>query len=89
MPVLFWIIPPGFHFFGIRKSVIFLRSNVFSLTFNAQLGPSGPYIDVPSDEVAQLNPQVPGSRLVAFHDSQSYGGSILIHLHKIIILRIT
>jgi hypothetical protein len=36
----------------------------------------------PSDRVAQLYPQVPGSLFVAFYDSQGYGGGILTRLHK-------
>jgi hypothetical protein len=35
----------------------------------------------PSDRVAQLYPQTPGSLLVALYDSQGYGGGILTHLH--------
>jgi hypothetical protein len=35
----------------------------------------------PSDRVAQLYPQAPGSLFVAFCDSQGYGGSILTRLH--------
>jgi hypothetical protein len=35
----------------------------------------------PSDSVAQLYPQSPGSLFVAFYDSQSYGGGILNSLH--------
>jgi hypothetical protein len=35
----------------------------------------------PSDRVAQLYPQAPGSLFVAFYDSQGYGGAILTRLH--------
>jgi hypothetical protein len=35
----------------------------------------------PSDRVAQLYPQAPGSLSVAFYDSKSYGGDILTHLN--------
>jgi hypothetical protein len=35
----------------------------------------------PSDMVTQLYPQEPGSLLVAFYDSQGYGGGILTRLH--------
>jgi hypothetical protein len=36
----------------------------------------------PSDRVAQLCPQAPGSLFVAFYDSHGYGGGILTRLHK-------
>jgi hypothetical protein len=35
----------------------------------------------PSDRVAQLFPQAPGSLFIAFYDSQDYGGGILTRLH--------
>jgi hypothetical protein len=35
----------------------------------------------PSDRVAQLYPQAPGSLSVASYDSQGYGGFILTRLH--------
>jgi hypothetical protein len=35
----------------------------------------------PSDRIAQLYRQVPGSLSVAFYDWQGYGGGILIHFH--------
>jgi hypothetical protein len=35
----------------------------------------------PSDRVAQLYPQAPGSLPVAFYDSQGYSGGILTRLH--------
>jgi hypothetical protein len=35
----------------------------------------------PSDRLAQLYPQAPGSLFVAFYDSQRYGGGILTCLH--------
>jgi hypothetical protein len=35
----------------------------------------------PSDRVAQIYPQAPGSLFVAFYDSQGYGGGILTRLH--------
>jgi hypothetical protein len=35
----------------------------------------------PSDRVAQLYPQVPGSLFVSFYVSQGYGGGILTRLH--------
>jgi hypothetical protein len=35
----------------------------------------------PNKKVAQLYPQAPGSLLVAFYDSQGYGGGILTRLH--------
>jgi hypothetical protein len=35
----------------------------------------------PSDRVAQLYPQAPGSLFVASYDSQGYGGRILTRLH--------
>jgi hypothetical protein len=35
----------------------------------------------PSDRVAQLYPQAPGSLLIAFHVSQGYGGGILTRIH--------
>jgi hypothetical protein len=35
----------------------------------------------PSDSVARLYPQALGSLIVAFYDSQGYGGGILTHLH--------
>jgi hypothetical protein len=35
----------------------------------------------PSDRVAQLYPQAPGSILIAFYDSQGYGGGIVTLLH--------
>jgi hypothetical protein len=36
---------------------------------------------LPSDRVAQLHPQAPGSLSVAFYTSQTYGGDILNRLH--------
>jgi hypothetical protein len=36
----------------------------------------------PSDRVAQLYPQAPGSLFVAFYDSQVYGGGILTFLQR-------
>jgi hypothetical protein len=36
----------------------------------------------PSDKVAQLYSQVPGSLLIPFYESQGYGGGVLTHLHK-------
>jgi hypothetical protein len=35
----------------------------------------------PSDRVAQLYSQAPGSVFVTFYDLQGYSGDILIHLH--------
>jgi hypothetical protein len=35
----------------------------------------------PSDRVAQLYTQAPGSLFVAFYDSHGYDGGILISLH--------
>jgi hypothetical protein len=35
----------------------------------------------PSDRVAQLYPQAPGSLFIVFDDSQGYGGGILTRLH--------
>jgi hypothetical protein len=35
----------------------------------------------PSDRVAQLYPQTPGSHFIALYDSQGYGGGILTDLH--------
>jgi hypothetical protein len=35
----------------------------------------------PSDRVAQLYREAPGSLFVAFYDSQGYGGGILTRLH--------
>jgi hypothetical protein len=35
----------------------------------------------PSDGVARLYPQAPGSLFVAFYDSQGYGGCILTRPH--------
>jgi hypothetical protein len=35
----------------------------------------------PSDRVAQLYPQAPGSLFVAFYDWQGYGGGIIARLH--------
>jgi hypothetical protein len=35
----------------------------------------------PSDRVAQLYPQAPGSLFIAFYDSQGDGGGILTCLH--------
>jgi hypothetical protein len=35
----------------------------------------------PSNGVAQLYPQAPGSLFVAFQDSQGYAGGILTHRH--------
>jgi hypothetical protein len=35
----------------------------------------------PSDRVAQLCPQAPGSLFVASYDTQGYGGGILSRLH--------
>jgi hypothetical protein len=40
----------------------------------------------PSDRVAQIYPQAPGS-LFVFYDSQVYGGSILTHFHAGIIIQ--
>jgi hypothetical protein len=37
----------------------------------------------PSDRVAQVYPQAPGSLSVAFHSWQGYGGGILTYFHKI------
>jgi hypothetical protein len=34
-----------------------------------------------TDRVAQLYPQTPGFIVVAFYDSQGYGGGILTRLH--------
>jgi hypothetical protein len=37
----------------------------------------------PSDRVAQLYPQAPGSLYVAVYDSQGYGGGTLTRLHTL------
>jgi hypothetical protein len=39
------------------------------------------YLCPPSDRVAQLYPQAPGSLFVAFYGSQGYDGGILTRLH--------
>jgi hypothetical protein len=36
----------------------------------------------PSDRVAQLYTQAPGSLFIAYYDSQGYDGGTLTHLHK-------
>jgi hypothetical protein len=36
----------------------------------------------PSDRMAQLYPQAPGSFFKAFYNSQGYSGGILTRLHK-------
>jgi hypothetical protein len=38
----------------------------------------------PSERVAQLYPQAPGSLSIAFYDSQGYGGGILTLLHMVL-----
>jgi hypothetical protein len=40
-----------------------------------------PVFKLPSDRVAQLYAQAPGSVFVTFYDSQGYGGGIVARLH--------
>jgi hypothetical protein len=69
----------GFHF-GFRNR-IFLRSKVTILASKTNLENQISLFMFPSDTVAQLHPQEPGSLFVTFHDSQGYGGGILTRLH--------
>jgi hypothetical protein len=62
-------------------TVISLQFKVTSIAVNTQHGLLGPVFISPSDRVAQLYPQVPGSLFDTFYISQGYGEGILTHLH--------
>jgi hypothetical protein len=70
-------IASGFHFFGFRNK----RASSSALRAAPNLEDQVSIFISPTDRVAQLHPQAPGSLSVAFHDSQGYGGGILTHLH--------
>jgi hypothetical protein len=62
-------------------TVIFLQGKVISLASNPNLEDQVSVFMSPSDRVAQLNPQAPGSLFVTFYDSQGYSGGILTSLY--------
>jgi hypothetical protein len=59
----------------------FYRTNSSALSTNRNLEGQACVFMSLSDRVAQLHPQAPGSFPVSFHDSQDYGGGILVRLH--------
>jgi hypothetical protein len=63
------------------STVIFLQSKVVTLASNPNLEDQISVFMPPSDRVAQLYPQAPGSLFVVFKNSQRYGGGILTRLH--------
>jgi hypothetical protein len=62
-------------------TIIFLQSKVVILASNLQPGGPVSVFMSPSDRVAQLYLQAPGSLFIAFYDSQDYDGGIQTHLH--------
>jgi hypothetical protein len=71
-----------FHFFAFRNNNSFYRARSSSvLRPTPDLEDQVPVFMCPSDTVAQLHPQAPGSLFVAFYDSQGCGGGILTRLH--------
>jgi hypothetical protein len=76
----FWQTASGFHFFGFHDNFFYIvRSSAFCPTPNLEEQVS--VFMSPSDRVAQLYPQAPGSLFVALYDSPIYDGGILTRLH--------
>jgi hypothetical protein len=80
LPDLSWIRPSGFHFFGFRNN-FFTQQSRHPWVQTPNLEDQVPVLMSPNDRVAQLYPQALRSLFFAFHDSQGYGGGILIRLH--------
>jgi hypothetical protein len=74
------ITPSGFHF-GFRNNSFFYRARSSDLHPTPNLEDQVPVFISPSDKVAQLYPQAPGSLFVAFYVSRGHGGGILTPLH--------
>jgi hypothetical protein len=62
-------------------TIIFYRARSSALCPIPNLEDQVPVFMSPSDRVAQLYPQAPGSHFVAFYDSQDYRGCIPTRLH--------
>jgi hypothetical protein len=58
-------------------TVFFLQNKVISLASTPNLEDQAFVFMSPSDRVAQLYPQAPGSLFVVLYDSQGYCGGIL------------
>jgi hypothetical protein len=83
---LFWAIAledsdPVFNSLDFATIYIFYRARSSALRLTSNLEDQVSVFMCPSDRVAQLYPQAPGSLFVAFYDSQGYGGGILTPLH--------
>jgi hypothetical protein len=59
----------------------FYRASSSALRSTPKLEDQASVFMSPSDRLACLYPQTPGSLFVAFYDSQGYGGGIPNHLH--------
>jgi hypothetical protein len=73
---------PVFTSLDFATIILFLQSKVVSLASNPQHGGPDLYVYVPSDRMALLYSQAPGSIFVAY-DSQGYGGGIVTRLHTV------
>jgi hypothetical protein len=70
LSILSWIKSSGFHFFGFHSSFYRARASVLCRTPTWRS--SSLYLYSPSDRVAPLHPQAPGSLFIAFYNSQGY-----------------
>jgi hypothetical protein len=82
---MFFQTPSSFHFFAFRNNIFFYKARSSALRQTPNMEGQVPVFTCPSDMVAQLCPQAPGSLFVAFYDSQGYGGGIVTRLHTGII----
>jgi hypothetical protein len=64
------------------KTIIVKQNKIVNLASNTQPEVLVSVFMSPSERVAQLYPQVPGSLLVTY-DSQGYGRGILTRLHTV------
>jgi hypothetical protein len=62
-------------------TIIFYRARSSALRPTSNLEDQVPVFMSPSDRVAQIYIQAPGSLFVAFYHTQGYGGGILTRLH--------
>jgi hypothetical protein len=74
-------IASGFYLFGFRDFFFFYRAKSSALSPTPNLQDQVPVFMSPTDSVAQLYPQAPGSLFVAAYKSQGYRGDILTRLH--------
>jgi hypothetical protein len=62
-------------------TIILFQIQLVSFACNPNLQNQVSVFMPPSDRVAQLYPQAPGSLFISFYDSQGYGGDIITRLH--------